>query len=110
MPEFLQSIINFFVSTQVPTQLTSVDAAGLFSNPWFLVPLLGLLGYWIYKKAWSSCILLGVGFGVWIFTGSRYMREIMKDGELQINNIAPVIGVGLLAVGIVVYVFFIRSD
>lgn len=109
-PDFLVSIVDYLYNTGIPKQFSEVDAKGLFTNWYFLVPFLGLVGYWLFKQAWNTMILTALGFGIWIFTGSKYMKNLFVDGNLQLGAIAPVVGVGIGAVAIIVYVLFIRSD
>ena len=55
-------------------------------------------------------ILIVLGFGLWMFSGSQYMKNVFVDGQLQLDAIAPIIGVGIAAIAIIIYVLFIRSD
>ncbi|MBU0729110.1 MAG: hypothetical protein KKE17_01050 [Proteobacteria bacterium] len=109
MPGFLGSISEFINSTNLPDQVSKVDIPGVFSNPWFLVPFIAYLGYLLYKQSWNSMILVALGFGLWFFSGTTYMKN-MVDGEIELNNIAPVLAVGVGAIAVVVYVLFMRSD
>ncbi|OGR04050.1 MAG: hypothetical protein A2511_10950 [Deltaproteobacteria bacterium RIFOXYD12_FULL_50_9] len=109
-PDFLVSIIDFFNNTEIPRQLKEVDAKGLFTNWYFLAPLIGLFCYMLWKQAWDSMILIVLGFGLWMFSGSQYMKNVFVDGQLQLDAIAPIIGVGIAAIAIIIYVLFIRSD
>ena len=41
---FFNKIVEFIHSTQVLQQFKDVDALALFSNPWFLIPFICLIG------------------------------------------------------------------
>jgi hypothetical protein len=110
MGTFFASISEFFNSTQIPEQIHNVDPGGLFGNPWFLVPFLGVVGYFIYKKNINNLILTALIIGLWLFTGSSLVEGLFKGDTLQTGKILPIVGVGAAAVGVVVYVFFMRSD
>ena len=43
MPDFLVSVVDFINNTQIPAQLRAVDAKGLFTNGYFMVPFIALL-------------------------------------------------------------------
>ncbi|MDA8164169.1 MAG: hypothetical protein M0017_03940 [Desulfobacteraceae bacterium] len=110
MPDFLVAINTFVQHTQVPRQFRAVDVKGLFTNIWFLVPFLAVVGHFLYHKSVGSLILLATGVGVWVVSGSPYMHGLVVDGQLQIGKVLPVAGVGLVVLGILVYVLFLRSD
>ncbi len=110
MAGFFQKIGLWIDSTNLPQQIKEVDYVGLFTNPWFLLPFIGFLIYLLYKQSWNSVIMIGVGIGVWIFSGSSFMQNLIVDGELQLEKILPILAVGIVALGIIVYLLFIRSE
>ncbi|MEA1933686.1 MAG: hypothetical protein U9N60_04550 [Thermodesulfobacteriota bacterium] len=110
MPEFLVSVIELVNSTNVPQQISEVDAKGLFSNGYFLVPFIGVVGYMIYKQALNSLVVMGLGIGLWIFSGSHYMQGAIVDGEIQLEKLLPVLAVWVAAIAVFIYFLFIRSD
>lgn len=110
MGDFFTSISEFFASTQVPEQIHNVDPGGLFSNPWFMLPFLGIVGYFIYKKSINNLIFTALVIGLWLFTGSSLVQGLFKGNTLQVGKVLPIVGVGIGAVGVVVYVLFMRSD
>jgi len=110
MQDIVTPVINFINNTQIPTQIQEVDVRGLFTNPYFLVPFVGLMGYLLFNKFIKSIILIGTGFGIWIFSGSSYMQGIMVEGNLQAEKVLPIVGFGVIVVGVIIYVLFIRSD
>jgi len=42
---FVESIGNLIEKTHLVEQIKEVDFPGLFTNPWFLVPFVVLVGY-----------------------------------------------------------------
>lgn len=110
MPEFLVSVIDLVNSTNVPQQISEVDAKELFTNSYFLVPFIGVVGYMIYKQALNSLVVTGLGIGLWIFSGSNYMQGAIVDGEIQLEKLLPVLAVWVLAIGVFIYFLFVRSD
>lgn len=110
MAEFVERVINFVEATKVPEQLREVDAAGLFTNWHFLVPFLCFLAYLLYRQAFTKVALIGIAIGLWVFSGSSYMQNLVVNGELQLGKILPVAGVWLLAVATAIYLLFMRSD
>jgi hypothetical protein len=110
MTEFLGQLVDFINSTNVPQQFREVDARGLFTNPWFLVPCIAFVFYNLYKQATNTLVLTGLGFGLWLFSGSRYMEGMVVDGHLQLGKVLPVAGVFIGAISIAIYFLFMRSD
>ncbi len=106
---FLTRIIGFVDATNLPQQIRDVDAAGLFSNPWFLVPFVSFIGWNIYKKAFKEIILVLIIAGIWYVSGTEYMATLIVDGELQIGKILPVMFGGATVLGLVIYMYFGRS-
>lgn len=110
MSNFLVSIIDFINNTKVLEQLQAVDAAGLFTNGYFLVPFIAFVGYKLYKQAFNTLIITGLAIGLWLFSGSGYMHGLVVNGELQLSKVLPVAGVFLAALGVAIYFLFMRSD
>jgi hypothetical protein len=100
----------FLSKTHLPEQIKAVDFAGLFSNPWFLVPFILLTGYLLYKKAFRDMIILGAVLAIWWASGTQYMQTLVVNGELQVNKVLPVLFGGAALVGFVIYLLFGRSD
>ncbi|MEN8140963.1 MAG: hypothetical protein ABFR97_07030 [Thermodesulfobacteriota bacterium] len=110
MDGFFSGLLEFWRDTNIPQQLSEVDYKGLFTNPWVLVPLLAQLGWWIYKLAFNNIIILALVVGVWIFTGTEYASGLIVNGEIVPSKILPVAGVGIGALMVAIYIFFIRGD
>jgi hypothetical protein len=110
MGSLLQGVMEFWINTNIPAQLAGVDWRGLFTNPWFMVPFVAQIGWWIYKQALNSIVITCLAIGIWMFTGTSYATGLVIDGNLQLGKVLPVAGVGMGAVLIVIYLFFIRAD
>ena len=110
MTEFLGKIVDFMNSTNMPQQFREVDARGLFTNSWFLVPFIAFICYNLYKQAVNTLVMTGLGFGLWLFSGSSYMEGMVVNGILQLNKVLPVAGVFIGAIAIAIYFLFMRSD
>lgn len=106
----MASIMNFIQNTQIVDQIREVDAKGLFTNAYFLVPFIMLVAYWLYKQAVNSLVLLALSIGLWIFSGSSYAQNMIVNGEMQLDKVLPVAGVGVGVIAVLVYIVFIRSD
>ncbi|MEE4166388.1 MAG: hypothetical protein V2I35_10330 [Desulfocapsaceae bacterium] len=110
MGSFLDNIFAFIESTNLPEQITAVDYAGLFTNPWFLVPFIAFVGYLIYKQKWRDIIFVVIFIGIWFASGTHYMQTLVVGEELQVNKVLPVLFGGAVVLGIVIYLLFGRSD
>ncbi|MDR3629826.1 MAG: hypothetical protein P4L42_05765 [Desulfocapsaceae bacterium] len=108
--DFWQKIVDFFHQTHVVEQFRTVDIVGLSTNPWAMVPFFCLIGYLIFKKSWRDIAILAIILGCWWFSGTNYMQSLIVKGEISIDKILPVLGGGAVVVGVVIYLFFGRSD
>lgn len=102
-------IVDLIASTHIPQQLEDVDAGGLFTNPWFLVPFVAFMGWNVYKQSFKEIILVLIIIGVWYVSGTHYMQTLIVNGELQIGKILPVMFGGAAVLGFVIYMYFGRS-
>ncbi|MBM9614790.1 hypothetical protein JWJ90_10890 [Desulfobulbus rhabdoformis] len=105
-----EPIGRFLEQTKLPDQIHSVDFSGLFSNPWFLVPFIGLVGYLLYKKAFRDLFIMGTIVALWWVSGTQYMQTLVVNGELQVNKVLPVLFGGAALIGLIIYLLFGRSD
>ena len=110
MNEFLGPVVEFISKTNVIQQIQEVDAKGLFSNTWFLVPFIGFICYNLYKQAMDTLAMTGLAIGLWLFTGSQYMEGLVVDGTVQIGKILPVAAVFIGAIAVAIYFLFMRGD
>jgi len=107
---FLEPMGKFLEKTHLVEQIKAVDFPGLFTNPWFLVPFIALVGYLLYKKAFRDMIIIGAIIGAWYASGTPYMQTLVVNGELQISKILPVLFGGAALLGLVIYLLLGRSD
>jgi hypothetical protein len=106
---FFSRIIDFLTATNIPQQIEKVDAGGLFTNPWFLVPFITLISWNLYKQAFKEIIIILVFIGLWYISGTNYMQTLIVNGELQIGKILPVMFGGAAVLGVLIYMYFGRS-
>ena len=106
----MEGLMRWLEETRLPDQIRDVDAIGLFTNPWFLVPFVILIGYLLYKKAFRDMIILAAIVGVWWVSGTEYMQTLVVDGEVQIKKVLPVLFGGAAILGILIYLLISRSD
>lgn len=71
--DLIEPVGRLVQETHLPEQIKEVDFSGLFSNPWFLVPFIALVGYLLYKKALRDLIILGAVLAIWWASGTQYM-------------------------------------
>ncbi|MCP4341040.1 MAG: hypothetical protein GY799_19670 [Desulfobulbaceae bacterium] len=108
--EFFTSLKSFFISTHVPEQVKDVDIVGLFTNPWFIIPFVLMVGYMLFKQSWKDLIIIAIFVGIWWVSGTNYMDSLLVNGEISIEKILPVVFGGAVVLGFVIYLFFGRSD
>ncbi|WP_417911884.1 hypothetical protein [Candidatus Electronema sp. TJ] len=97
------------LSTGVPDQVRQVDIAGLFSNPYFLIPFIGLVGYLLWKQAFNELIIVMIFICLWWLSGTEYMQTLVVDGVLQIKKVLPVLAGAAAVLGFIIYLYFGRS-
>jgi hypothetical protein len=111
MSEFFASITAAIESTGLSEQFATFDAPGLFTNPWFIVPFIGMIIYFLIKKQPKNIILVGLGVAVFLFMGTHFAEGLInRQGFIQLNKVLPILGMGIVVVGVVVYLAFVRSD
>ncbi|WPD20767.1 MAG: hypothetical protein Q3M24_21060 [Candidatus Electrothrix aestuarii] len=106
---FFAKIGAWLQSTHVPEQVKDVDFAGLFTNPWFMVPFVALIAYLIWKQSFNELIIIAIFVVLWWLSGTEYMQTLVVDGELQVKKVLPVLAGASAILGFVVYLFFGRS-
>jgi len=102
-------IDDFLQTTNLPDQIGDVDYIGLFTNPWFIIPLIAWVGYTVYKQAFRDLIITAIIIALWWISGTEYMQTLIVGGELQINKILPVLFGAAGILGFVIYMLFGRS-
>ena len=110
MTDFFIRAQEWIHQTQVLEQIKVVDASGLFHNPYFLAPLICVVIYNLYRQTFTNLIIVGLGLGLWAFSGTDYVRRAVVDGQIQIGRIIPLAGVGIGGIAVLVYLLFIRQD
>jgi len=108
--EFFTKIVDFIHSTKVLEQLKDVDAVGLFTNPWFLVPFLCLIGYMLYKQDFKEIVVIVIGFLCWHISGTEYMATLIVNNEVQLHKVLPVVFGAACILGLIIYMYFGKSD
>jgi ascorbate-specific PTS system EIIC-type component UlaA len=110
MSEFFHKILDFIQQTKVLEQIKDVNAVGLGTNLWFMVPFVAFILYLLFKKKIKDIIIIAILCGVWWVSGTEYMHTLIVGGIVQIDKILPVLIGGAVALGIVIYLLFGRSD
>jgi hypothetical protein len=106
---FFGVIAEWLDKTNLPQQIAEVDATGLFTNPWFLVPFIALAGYLLWKQAWRDMVIIGLIVGVWYISGTNYMQTLVVGDELQVEKVLPVLFGGAAVLGVIIYLLFGKS-
>ncbi|RWX49206.1 hypothetical protein VU01_10278 [Candidatus Electrothrix marina] len=106
---FFAKIGAWLQSTHVPEQVKDVDIVALFTNPWFIVPFVALIGYLIWKQSFNELIIIVIFIVIWWLSGTEYMQTLVVDGELQLKKVLPVLVGASAVLGFIVYLFFGRS-
>lgn len=99
----LDSLMTWFDSTHIVEQIQAVDIAGLFTNPWFLVPFICLIGYLAFTKAWKAIIIIAIIIGLWWVSGTPYMQTVVQGDQLSIEKILPIAFGGAVVLAVVIY-------
>ncbi|MDU9047922.1 MAG: hypothetical protein Q3M30_03665 [Candidatus Electrothrix sp. Rat3] len=106
---FFAKVGAWLQSTHLPEQVRDVDVVALFTNPWFIVPFIALVGYLIWKQSFNELIIIAIFIVIWWLSGTEYMQSLVVDGEIQIKKILPVLAGASAVLGFIVYLFFGRS-
>ena len=106
---FFGKIADILNATNIPHQIKDVDAGGLFTNPWFMVPFIAYIGWMLYRAAFKDIIIAALILALWWVSGTEYMHTLIVDGELQIGKVLPVMFGGAAILGFVIYMYFGRS-
>jgi len=107
---FFKPVADFIVTTGIPDQIENVKYKELFTNGWFLVPYLFMIGWNIYKKQLNTIIIVLLFTGSWAFFGTPYMRDIMSRDEISLDAVLPLVGGACAVLGITVYLIFFKSE
>ncbi len=107
---FFQPVSDFITATGIPDQIENVKYQELFTNGWFLVPYLFMIGWNIYKKQLYTIIIILLFTGSWAFFGTPYMRDIMGRDEISLEAVLPLVGGACAVLGITIYLIFFKSE
>lgn len=105
-----ETIGRWLEATHLVEQIKGVDFPGLFTNPWFMVPFVALVGYMLFKQAFRDLTILGLLVGVWYASGTPYMQTLVVGDQLSIAKILPVLFGGAAVLGLIIYLLLGRSD
>ncbi|TKB27638.1 hypothetical protein FCL47_05770 [Desulfopila sp. IMCC35006] len=108
--QFFTNLQEWFVATHLQEQIKDVDFAGLFTNPWFIIPFGLMVCYMLFRQKWKDLIIITILVAIWWVSGTDYMNSLLVNGEIQIEKILPVIFGGAAVLGFVIYLLFGRSD
>jgi len=108
--EILAPLFRFIHDTKVPEQINSIDYQGLFTNPWFMVPLVAVIIYELFRRSIRSVVSIIIFLGIWAFFGTPYMQEILTSDTVTLDKILPLIGGAVLVLAVLVYMYFLRSE
>ncbi len=95
--------------THLVEQISNVDIVALGSNPWFMIPFVGFVGYMIYKQAFRDLTIICLLIGVWYVSGTEYMQTLVVGDEVQLNKVLPVLFGGAAVLGVIIYLLLGRS-
>lgn len=110
MSDIIATVSDWIDATNIQQQLVEVDVTGLFTNPFFLVPFVIMMGFFIYKLEFKNILLVGVVIALWWASGTEYMNTLIINGEIQAKKVLPVVFGGAAGLALLIYIFFGRSD
>lgn len=106
--EFTEIMTNFRTDN-IMQLLETWNVADLSSNPWFLggMGVLIIITYLLGKQAISACI---IGIGGFALALSWTIAQGTGPEGLAGSGIYIIIGGGSVAIGLFIYLLFIKSD
>jgi hypothetical protein len=107
---FFKPVLDFIIDTKVPEQIQEIKYKELFTNGWFLVPYIGILGWNFYKKAVNELIIILLVTGAWAFCGTEYMQDIMGREEIALEAVLPLVAGACTILAVIVYLIFLKDD
>ena len=107
---FFEPVLDFIISTKIPEQIENVEYKELFTNGWFLVPYLGMIGWNIYKQAVNNIIIILLLSGSWAFFGTPYMQEVLGQEQIQLDAVLPLVAGACTVLGIIIYIIFFKDE
>jgi hypothetical protein len=64
----------------------------------------------LYKQEFREIVVIIIGFFCWHISGTEYMATLIVDDELQLGKVLPVVFGSACILGVVIYMYFGRSD
>lgn len=111
MGEMLATVKGWIYATEILQQFDAVNVSGLFTNPFFLVPFIIVIGYFIYHQEINNLVIVALLLGWWVFSGTPYMHDLRTpEGGIALGKVLPLVLAGVVSLALVVYITFIRSD
>lgn len=107
---FFEPVLDFIKYTKIPEQIENVEYKELFTNSWFLVPYLGMIGWNIYKQAVNNIIIILLLSASWAFFGTDYMQDVLAQDEIALEAVLPMIAGACTVLGIIFYLVFFKDD
>jgi len=105
----IKAFIDNFRTDQIMQSLEAWNVGALSANPWFLGGLAAvvLLTYFLGMRAISACI---VGVGGFMMALSWAVARGTGPEGIQGGGLYMIIGGGAVAVGLFIYLLFIKSE
>lgn len=105
----IRNFFNHFRTDQIMQTLEASNIGALSSNPWFLGGFVAvvILTYFLGLRAISACI---AGIGGFALALSWTVGHGTGTEGLQGGGLYVVVGGGAVAVGLFIYLLFIRSE
>jgi len=105
----VKNFIDWFRTDQIMQHLEAMNIGELSSNPWFLGGFAAavLLTYLLGMRAISACI---VGLGGFALALSLATDQGTGTEGISGSGIYVVVGGGAVAIGLFIYLLFIKSD
>lgn len=104
-----KDFVDHFRTDQIMQQLQDLNVGDLKTNPWFLggFATLILITYFLGKRAISAFL---IGIGGFILALSYTVGQGIGPDGIQGNGLYVIIGGGTVAIGLFIYLLFIKSE
>ena len=105
----IKDFIDNFRTDQIMDQLEAMNIGALNSNPWVLGSFAAaiLISYFLGKQALSACI---IGIGGFALALSWTVGRGTGPEGLQGGGLYVILGGGTVAIGLFIYLMFIKSE
>lgn len=95
-----------FETANLMTTIQSLTLTQIFTNPFVLIIIVGVLFFGVMKK--SVPVLLTLFFLIAMIVFMRYVMP-PPDQELTLSSILPFVGAGVTIGGVIIYFSMIKS-